>query len=67
MQSMPIFQKLVVQPFPAKQAFLLARLTKKLDEEMTNLIAAQHAYAANAKVVSTVDELLDVVVNGLKK
>lgn len=36
MQSMPIFQKLVVQPFPAKQAFLLARLTKKLDEEMTN-------------------------------
>ena len=38
-----------------------------IDEEMTNLIAAQHAYAANAKVVSTVDELLDVVVNGLKK
>lgn len=38
-----------------------------IDEEMTSLIAAQHAYAANAKVVSTVDELLDVVINGLKR
>ena len=38
-----------------------------LDEETTNLIQYQHAYQANAKVISTIDELLDVVINGLKK
>ena len=36
-----------------------------LDEEMVNLIQFQHAYNASAKVVSTIDSLLDVVVNGL--
>lgn len=38
-----------------------------LDEEMANLIKYQHAYSANAKVISTIDELLDVVINGLKR
>ena len=38
-----------------------------LDEEMTNLIQFQHSYQANAKMISTVDELLDVVINGLKR
>ena len=38
-----------------------------LDEEMTDLIQFQHAYTANAKIISTIDELLDVVVNGLKR
>jgi flagellar hook-associated protein 1 FlgK len=38
-----------------------------LDEEMANLVQYQHAYTANAKMISTIDELLDVVVNGLKK
>lgn len=38
-----------------------------LDEEMANLVQFQHAYQANAKIISTVDELLDVVINGLKK
>ncbi|MBU3198744.1 flagellar hook-associated protein FlgK [Clostridium estertheticum] len=38
-----------------------------LDEEMANLVQYQHAYAANAKIISTVDELLDLIVNGLKK
>ncbi|CDM68840.1 flagellar hook-associated protein FlgK [Clostridium bornimense] len=38
-----------------------------LDEEMVNLIQFQHAYGANAKIISTVDELLDVLINGLKK
>lgn len=37
-----------------------------LDEEMTNLIQYQHAYQANAKMISTINELLDVVINGLK-
>lgn len=38
-----------------------------IDEETTNLIQFQHAYQANAKIISTVDELLDVVINGLKR
>jgi flagellar hook-associated protein 1 FlgK len=38
-----------------------------LDEETTNLIQFQHAYQANAKMIATIDELLDVVINGLKK
>ncbi|MDS0524124.1 flagellar hook-associated protein FlgK [Clostridium sp. SHJSY1] len=38
-----------------------------IDEEMTNLIQFQHAYSANAKVISTVSELLDVIINGLIK
>jgi flagellar hook-associated protein 1 FlgK len=38
-----------------------------LDEEMANLIQYQHAYQANAKIIATVDELLDVVINGLKR
>lgn len=36
-----------------------------IDEEMSNLITFQHAYNANAKVISTVDKLLDVIINGL--
>ena len=36
-----------------------------LDEEMINLVQLQHTYSANAKVMSTIDSLLDVVVNGL--
>lgn len=38
-----------------------------LDEEFANLIQYQHAYQANAKVISTVDNLLDVIINGLIK
>ena len=36
-----------------------------MDEEMVNLIQFQHSYNASAKVLSTIDSLLDVVVNGL--
>lgn len=38
-----------------------------LDEEMANLVQFQHAYQANAKIIATVDELLDIVINGLKR
>lgn len=34
-----------------------------LDEEMTDLVKFQKAFAASAKLITTVDELLDVVVN----
>lgn len=38
-----------------------------LDEEMISMIQYQHVYNANAKVLSTIDSLLDVVVNGLMR
>ena len=38
-----------------------------IDEEITNMIQYQRAYEANAKMVSVIDNLLDVVVNGLIK
>lgn len=38
-----------------------------LDEEMTNMLQFQRAYEANAKMISTIDQLLDVVVNGLMR
>lgn len=38
-----------------------------LDEEMVNLVQFQHSYNASAKVISTIDSLLDVVINGLKR
>ncbi|AWI03665.1 flagellar hook-associated protein FlgK [Clostridium drakei] len=57
------------------QATLLAGFTQSrdsvsgvsLDEEFANLVQYQHCYQANAKLISTVDQLLDVVINGLKK
>lgn len=38
-----------------------------LDEEMVNLVQFQHSYNASAKVISTIDSLLDVVINGLMR
>jgi len=34
-----------------------------LDEEMTNLIKWQHSYSAAARIITTVDEYLDVLIN----
>lgn len=36
-----------------------------MDEEIISLVQLQHAYNASAKVISTIDSLLDVVINGL--
>lgn len=36
-----------------------------LDEEMTNMVKFQHAYSAAARVVTTMDEMLDTIVNKL--
>lgn len=57
------------------QGALLAQLETRresisgvsLDEEMTNMIQFQRSYEANAKMISVIDQLLDVVVNGLIK
>ena len=37
-----------------------------LDEEMTNMVRFQHGYNAAARVISTMDEMLDVIINKLK-
>lgn len=36
-----------------------------LDEEMTNMIKYQHAYSAAARVITAMDEMLDIIVNRL--
>ena len=35
-----------------------------LDEEMTNMVAYQHAYEAAARFLTTVDQMLETLVNG---
>jgi flagellar hook-associated protein 1 FlgK len=34
-----------------------------LDEEMTNMLQFQHAYSAAARMITTIDETLDVLIN----
>ncbi|HLS91062.1 MAG TPA: flagellar basal body rod C-terminal domain-containing protein, partial [Limnochordia bacterium] len=34
-----------------------------IDEEMTNLIQYQHAYAAAARLITTVDEAIEMIIN----
>ncbi len=34
-----------------------------LDEEMSNMVKFQHAYNANARMITTIDEMIDVLVN----
>ncbi len=36
-----------------------------LDEEMANMVQAQHAYSAAARVITVMDEALDVVIRGM--
>lgn len=38
-----------------------------LEEETTNMLQFQRSFEANSKMISVIDELLDVVVNGLKR
>lgn len=63
-------QRIVTNQTTLLQSFTQSKASVSgvsIDEEMANLIQYQHVYQANAKVISTVDTLLDVVVNGLKK
>ncbi|MNC82803.1 Flagellar hook-associated protein 1 [compost metagenome] len=36
-----------------------------IDEEMTSMIKYQHAYNAAARVMTSVDEMLDKIINGM--
>ena len=33
------------------------------NEELTNMIKFQHAYNASARMITTVDEMIDVIIN----
>lgn len=63
-------KRMVKNQFVLLQSFEEARASVSgvsLDEEMANLVQYQHSYQANSKIIATVDELLDVVINGLKR
>jgi flagellar hook-associated protein 1 FlgK len=47
----------------AAEATAMAVGGVSLDEEMANLVAAQRAYEASARVMSTIDELLGTLIN----
>lgn len=55
------------------QGFLIRSLDEKrqglssvsLDEEMADMIKFQHSYSANSRVINTLDEMIDTVVNRL--
>lgn len=36
-----------------------------LDEEMANMVQFQHAYNASAKMINTMNEILDTIINRL--
>jgi flagellar hook-associated protein FlgK len=35
-----------------------------IDEEMTNMLSYQHAYAAAGRLITAIDETLDKLING---
>lgn len=43
----------------------LAARSVNIDEEMIDLVAAQRAYEASARMINAVDEMLDILVNRL--
>ncbi|KAB3526647.1 flagellar hook-associated protein FlgK [Alkaliphilus serpentinus] len=53
------------------QSFLVEQINRQresiagvsLDEEMSNMVKFQHAYNASARMVTTMDEMLDTVIN----
>lgn len=63
-------KRMVQNQFVLLQSFEESRASVSgvsLDEEMANLVQYQHSYQANSKIIATVDELLDVVINGLRR
>ncbi|MEW9123761.1 MAG: flagellar hook-associated protein FlgK [Thermotaleaceae bacterium] len=57
--------------FTSNQQVLLEQIENKrqsvsgvsLDEEMADMLRFQHAYNANARMISAIDEMLDVIIN----
>jgi flagellar hook-associated protein 1 FlgK len=63
------------QRFSTNQSTILKQINNRrssnsgvsLDEEMSNMLKFQHAYNASAKLISTLQEVYNVLVNGLGK
>lgn len=55
-------QKIIVDQVEARRQSVVG---VSLDEEMSNMIKFQHAYNAAARVMTTVDEMLDKVINSM--
>ncbi|WP_306464461.1 flagellar basal body rod C-terminal domain-containing protein, partial [Tersicoccus solisilvae] len=47
----------------AARAAQTASGSVSLDEENVSLLAAQHAYQAAARVLTTIDDMLDILIN----
>ncbi len=55
----------------ANQTFLVEQIDNQrqaisgvsIDEEMSNMVKFQHAYNASARMITTMDEMLDVIIN----
>ena len=43
----------------------LAARAVNIDEEMVDLVSAQRAYEASSRVINSIDEMLDILVNRL--
>ncbi|OGJ88558.1 MAG: flagellar hook-associated protein FlgK [Candidatus Raymondbacteria bacterium RifOxyA12_full_50_37] len=53
-------RKFLLEQFEARQAEIAG---VSLDEELANLVKYQHTYQASARVISTVDKMLDILMN----
>ncbi|MGE5577743.1 MAG: flagellar basal body rod C-terminal domain-containing protein, partial [Syntrophothermus sp.] len=59
------------QTMETNQTTLIDHLTKQsesiagvsLDEEVANMVKFQHGYDAAARVITTMDEMIDVIIN----
>ncbi|MBI5374813.1 MAG: flagellar hook-associated protein FlgK [Candidatus Schekmanbacteria bacterium] len=65
--------QMVDEGYKSQQSFIDVLVSRKesisgvsLDEEMSNLIKYQYGYEASAKLISTVNDLLDTVINLVK-
>ncbi|WIF96129.1 flagellar hook-associated protein FlgK [Caminicella sporogenes] len=55
-------QKVLIQQIDNKRKSISG---VSLDEEMTNMVKFQHSYNANARMITTIDEMLDRIINGM--
>jgi len=55
-------QEIILQNIESKRNSIMG---VSLDEEMANMVKFQHTYTAAARMISTMDEILDITVNRL--
>mgnify|MGYP001170121514 CR=1 FL=1 len=59
----PVFDKGFILALHGYFKFNIGEYAVNVDEEMARLMELQNAYAANARVLSVVQELLDALMN----